>query len=247
MGSQREGGLDFRAKLPLDSEVGTCGCLFKPIEIKHLPNYLDHLRKPFIPNKTMTIAHTPTQRSSKRTATAKPNAQYALAAKATARFHALMARKQYALSIADCEDLEQDMVVLVLVQEPKFDCSRASARTFAEIICRQSIGELLKGIRRHEMQFLPFDHRVAANNDGAMLGGTHCPYQEDDEALTALGLDWERASQSLPEELFELAALLLRYQSKSAAKHALGLHRVSFTRRFDALKMHMRMFGIRVS
>lgn len=195
----------------------------------------------------MTTPHTPTTQAAKCADQVRPDPQYALAAKATARFHALMARKQYALSIADCEDLEQDMVVLVLVQEPKFDCSRASARTFAEIICRQSIGELLKGIRRHEMQFLPFDHRVAASNDGAMLGGTQCPYQEDDEALTALGLDWERASQSLPEDLSELAALLLRHQSKSAAKHALGLHRVSFTRRFDALKMHMRMFGIRVS
>jgi len=195
----------------------------------------------------MTTPQTLTTQTAKCADQVRRDPQYALAAKATARFHALMARKQYALSIADCEDLEQDMVVLVLVQEHKFDCSRASARTFAEIICRQSIGELLKGIRRHEMHFLPFDHRVAANNDGAMLGGTQCPYQEDDEALTALGLDWERASQSLPAELSELAALLLTHQSKSAAKHALGLHRVSFTRRFDALKMHMRMFGIRVS
>ena len=236
--------LEFRANENLGSEVGTCGCLFKPIEIKYLPNDVDLSQKPY---KPMTTPYTSTRRSAKCADQFRRDPQYALAAKATARFHALMARKQYALSTADCEDLEQDMVVLALVLEPKFDRSRASARTFTEIICRQSIGELVKGIRRHEMHFLPFDHRAAANDDGAMLGGTQCSCYEDDAALIALSLDWERASQSLPKELLELATLLVTHRSVSAAKRALGLRRGSFYRRLDALKMHMRMFGIRVA
>jgi len=245
MGSQREGGLDFRAKLPLDSEVGTCGCLFKPIEIKHLPNYLDHLRKPFIPNKTMTIAHTPTQRSAKRTATAKPNAQYAQAAKASARFHVAMARKRFGFSAADCDDLEQDLVLLALLQEPQFDGSRASARTFTEMICRQSVGALVYKMAYHQRESLSFDHRDDALHDGAGHAARHLLVREADDGLVELGLDLERVTHSLPAPFAELTALLLTHQSVVDAKDASGLNRSSFYRRLEALKMHLRMFGIR--
>jgi DNA-directed RNA polymerase specialized sigma24 family protein len=175
-----------------------------------------------------------------------PDPHYAAAARACAKFHVARARRCVELSVADCEDLEQEMVLRALLREPQFDPTRASARTFAELICNQSIWSLVAGIKRDRLQFVSFDPSDAAN-DASCAQFEEALSTEDDAALHSHVLDWERACATLPQALAELAALLIKHQCVREAKSASGLHRSSFYRRMEALKMHLRMFGIRAA
>ena len=187
-----------------------------------------------------------TPRGTKPETQSLPDPHYAAAARACAKFHLARARRCVELSVADCEDLEQEMVLRALLREPQFDPTRASARTFAELICNQSVWAIVAGIKRKRLQFVSFDPSDAAN-DAFCTQFEDVLSSEDDAALLGHLLDWERACATLPQPLAELAALLMKHQCIREAKNASGLHRSSFYRRMDALKMHLRMFGIRAA
>jgi hypothetical protein len=172
---------------------------------------------------------------------------YFQATQLSAAFQVRHLRQRARLSHADCQDLEQELILDALARESRFDPKRASARTFTSVTCAHRANELLTSwaqLRDREICSEWLDAGEALEMDDCEQDSLHA---ENNLDFTLTLIDLDRLLYNLPEPLVALACALICHEDSCGARASLGLSPSTYRRRLIELRMHLRMFGLRLA
>ena len=147
---------------------------------------------------------------------------------------------RFGLSIADREDLYQALVLDLLERARLFEPSKGSAHTFAAVVAKHRAIDFLKRLKKDRARAV----NRADGGDGAVPLWT-----QDHDLFTdsQVLLDLQTALAYLSDEQWALFALLENHGDLPGASRVATLSSATFYRRVNALRMHLRMFGLRSS
>ena len=178
---------------------------------------------------------------------------------ARVRTHQLAAR--HALSPAQREDFQQDLMLDLLEHRHQFDPAKGSPGTFTGMVSKHRAVELLDALikqRIHYPDFSAASKMIGAANDPE-IGSNKSESEQDwvdainfkrdpDYDFFTDGMathDLNAAIAFMNGEQSALLGLLKEHSDIASACAASGLSTASFYRRVHEMRMHLRMFGLR--
>ena len=178
---------------------------------------------------------------------------YLQAAQKAANYRARKLASRFGMSREEREDLTQELLTDLLAQAPHYNPAISSASTFTGVVSKNRATELLDRYIKDKTRLL-FVSTVAANDEDEgqndVLGAAGVvPFWSVDEDL--LGLthalhDLEKAVRNMRADQVDLLELLVAHPSMADACRAYDGSTPTFYRRVSELKMHLRVFGIKV-
>ena len=161
---------------------------------------------------------------------------------------------RFALSCADREDLQQELMLDLLEHADQFDPAKGSAGTFTGTVSEHCTADFLNDLKKDRSRLSFCSGDEAANDADAP---EFCPFfdknveplwfvSRDFPSDSAALHDLERAIAYMNDEQLRLFQLLEVHQEDlPAACRDSGLSTATFYRRVSDLQMHLRMFGFR--
>jgi RNA polymerase sigma-70 factor (ECF subfamily) len=168
---------------------------------------------------------------------------------------------RHGLSLAEREDIQQELMIDLLAHRDSFDPAKGSLGTFTGMVSKHRSLELLDKLKKHRKRFFDFSvasKMIGASNDSEM-GSFETESSDNlidkvkfnndtDHDLFNDGMvmhDIKAAIAFMNGEQSALLDLLIKYSDIANACAASGLSSATFYRRVNDLRMHLRMFGIR--
>lgn len=183
------------------------------------------------------------------------NAVLTAYAQSLIRFKAKQLTRKPGFSRSDEEDVAQDLTAHLLAQAHHFDMKRGSANTFADRVIRSAIAMMLRDRRRQkraagfvsqslEQTSVPQDRDARLRDvleaaDLARRTGADDDAERLSETLGAV----VEAFQSLPEELQDVARLLMQGSAVAVARD-LGISRRQVRNAIERIRRHFEAEGL---
>jgi DNA-directed RNA polymerase specialized sigma24 family protein len=155
------------------------------------------------------------------------------AALATARYHAARFARQRRLARADREDLIQDILLVIVEANPRFDATRASWATFVAVLARRAV------IDRARQPLSPECVSLDGNASVGILDSLVVP-QADPDIAVAFG----RVEEHLPPAPRALLRRIIAHRDVALARDAGAASPATFYRELHDLRCWLRALGV---
>jgi DNA-directed RNA polymerase specialized sigma24 family protein len=162
---------------------------------------------------------------------------------------------KHGLSSAECEDLEQEILLSLLERYRYYDPAKSSVNTFTGMVSEHRALELLDALMKQRIRMTVLDVQEAANDpefyrdeDASDMSDCITPLWSNDHDMfsdTETLHDIQVALDCMSQSQADLFKLIDTHHDLPSAAKASGMSTATFYRRVDDLRMHLRMFGFR--